>query len=427
MSKDDKPTKLEPRLRFPRFRNAAGWNVKRLGGQGDFLSSLTGKSGADFGTGDAVFIPYMNVFSNTFTDLHDLRAVNVGDGETQNTVARGDVFFTVSSETPEDAGMSSVLLGDIENCYLNSFCALFRFHEGRSPDPVFLGYALRSGVVRKHLARGAQGATRYNISKGVFRDVPLLLPEPAEQRKVAECLGSLDDLIAAETDALATLRRHKTGLMQQLFPRPGETRPRLRFPEFRDAGEWEKRKAGTLFKQRKEKGTPGLPIYSVTIDSGLVKRSSFDRNFYDIEDAAGNKKVRRGDIAYNMMRMWQGACGFAQEDCLVSPAYVVLKPGSDAHAPFFQYFFKLHSTLQILTAYSRGLTLDRLRLYFEDFVAMPLVVPSPAEQHRIADCLLSLDSLIASQGSKLAELRRHKRGLMQQLFPVPNLQPGEAP
>lgn len=420
MSKDDEQDGVVPGLRFPEFREADSWDVGRLDSHGDFLSSLTGKTAADFDNGQAFFIPYMNVFSNTFTDTENLRSVDIGADETQNAVAKGDVFFTVSSETPEDAGMASVLLHDIDNCFLNSFCALFRLHDGEALDPVFLGYLLRSGIVRKHLARGAQGATRYNISKGTFRSVPLLVPDPAEQRKIAACLGSLDDWIAAEARALAALRRHKTGLMQQLFPRPGETRPRLRFPEFQSAGAWQRRKAGTLFKQRKEKGTPGLPIYSVTIDSGMVKRSTFDRNFYDIEDAAGNKKVRRGDVAYNMMRMWQGACGFAPEDCLVSPAYVVLKPTGDVFAPFFQHFFKLHSTLQILFAYSRGLTLDRLRLYYEDFAAMPLVVPEPAEQRRIATCLASLDTRLAAHANKLAALRLHKRGLMQQLFPAPS-------
>ena len=167
----------------------------------------------------------MNVFSNPFVDTNDLRAVNISDNESQNAIAKGDVFFTVSSETPEEAGMSSVLLEEIGNCYLNSFCALFRFDEGKSPDPVFLGYLLRSASVREHLSRGAQGATRYNISRATFRSLPILIPSGPEQRKIANCLCPLDDLIAAEDRELASLREHKRGLMQQLFPSvEGESR-----------------------------------------------------------------------------------------------------------------------------------------------------------------------------------------------------------
>ena len=146
------------------------------------------------------------------------RSVNVADDETQSAVAKGDVFFTVSSETPEEAGMSSVLLEDIGNCYLNSFCALFRFAGGKSPDPVFLGYLLRSATAREHLSRGAQGATRYNISRVTFRSLPMLIPSGPEQQRIAHCLRPLDDLIKAEGGKLDGLRKHKHGLMQQLVP-----------------------------------------------------------------------------------------------------------------------------------------------------------------------------------------------------------------
>ena len=261
---------------------------------------------------------------------------------------------------------------------------------------------------------------RYYISQ--YQNLEIELPSPSEQQRIADCLSSLDGLIAAEGRMLEALKAHKKGLMQQLFPQPGQTQPRLRFPEFLDKGEWTLKKAGELFAQRKGKGETGLPLYSVTINAGMVLRSSFDRNFYDIEDASGNKKACNGDIAYNMMRMWQGACGVAPEDCLVSPAYVVLKPKKGVYPDFFQVLFKLHGVIQLLTAYSRGLTKDRLRLYFDDFTAVPLTVPGYDEQKRIADCLSALDTRITAQAAKIETLKQHKRGLMQQLFPAPEEQ-----
>lgn len=174
---------------------------------------------------------------------------------------------------------------------------------------------------------------------------------------------------------------------------------------------------GDLFTNRKEVGEDGLPIYSVTVNDGMVPRASFDRDFYDIADSASNRKACKGDIAYNMMRMWQGAQGVAPVDCMVSPAYVVLEPRKDASAEFFAYFFKLPQSLELLTATSRGLTKDRLRLYFDDFARMRLCAPEHDEQSRIAACLASVDELISAESQKLDALKAYKKGLMQQLFP----------
>jgi type I restriction enzyme S subunit len=255
------------------------------------------------------------------------------------------------------------------------------------------------------------------ISNDDLMQMPMPAPSPKEQQKIADCLGSLDDLIEAEVRALEALRQHKQGLVQQLFPLPGETAPRLRFPEFRDKGEWEERTAGSLFANRINKGEEGLPIYSVTMHDGMVRRDSLDRNYYDIEEAAGNKKACKNDIAYNMMRMWQGALGVAPEDCLVSPAYIVLTPQKRVVSRFFEYLFKLPTSMLLLTSYSRGLTKDRLRLYYDDFGRIPLRYPSELEQQRIVDCLSSLDIRIAGEVRKLEMLKQHKQGLLQQLFP----------
>jgi len=193
--------------------------------------------------------------------------------------------------------------------------------------------------------------------------------------------------------------------------------PKLRFPEFRDAAGWEERNGGELFANRAEPGEAGIPIYSVTMNNGMVKRSSLERVVDDIAEPEGNKRARKDDIAYNMMRMWQGALGVASEDCMVSPAYVVLSPMDGVCSDFFAYLFKLPQSLHLLTSHSRGLTKDRLRLYYADFTHVPLVVPAFAEQRRIAVCLTSLDGLIAAHHRKLEAQRAHKKGLLQQLFP----------
>lgn len=193
--------------------------------------------------------------------------------------------------------------------------------------------------------------------------------------------------------------------------------PKLRFPEFRDAGEWPLKLAGELFHNRIERGAEDLPIYSVTTDSGMVKRSSLDRKIDDLKNFEGNKKVCKSDIAYNMMRMWQGAFGIAPEDCMVSPAYVVLEPQKGVSSDFFGQVLKTPQSLRRLTSQSHGLTEDRLRLYYKDFAQIPLVFPIPEEQEKVADFLTSLDELISVQSRKIEALKTYKCSLMQQLFP----------
>jgi type I restriction enzyme S subunit len=193
--------------------------------------------------------------------------------------------------------------------------------------------------------------------------------------------------------------------------------PRLRFPEFRDAPAWEVKYGDDLFDDRAEDGRDQLPIYSVTMDDGVVPRSSLGRKVDDISDTAGNKRAHRGDIVYNMMRVWQGASGVAPEECMVSPAYVVLAPHQDVRPEFYGYFFKLDSSLRLFTSHARGANKDRLRLYYDSFAKTPLPHPSLAEQQKIAECLTSLDECIAAQGKKVDALAAHKKALMQQLFP----------
>lgn len=399
----DKPLHLVPKLRFPEFRGAAGWETKILGAQGSFLSSLTGKTAKDFDTGDATFIPYMNVFSNAFTNTTGLHSVNVADNESQSAVVKGDVFFTVSSETPEEAGMSSVLLEEIGNCYLNSFCALFRFDEGKSPNPAFLGYLLRSAPTRKHLSREAQGATRYNISRAAFRSLPILIPSGPEQQQIADCLGSLDDLIAAEGRKLEALRQHKKGLMQQLFPQPGETVPRLRFPEFRKMLGWELKQLSNVVDYEQ----PGKYI---------VEDTNYQNAGTPVLTA--NKSFVLGHTA--------------ETDGIYQTVPVIIFDDFTTDSKYVDFPFKVKSSaIKILTASHE----DELRLVYElmsrikfdstqhkryfisqyQYLAIPL--PGKSEQQRITDCLGSLDDLIAAQGRKIEALRQHKQGLMQQLFP----------
>lgn len=428
MKKDGKPT-VTPRLRFPEFRKKAGWNAEPMERLYSFIrNNSLSRDKLNYDRGVVKNIHYGDIHTK-FQTLFDITKESVpyiNDTEplppldSEDHCVEGDLIFADASEDTNDVGKS------IEIVNLNGERLLSGQHTilaRRIDERLILGFGghlFRSGHIRSQIMKEAQGTKVYAISATRLGNIEVAFPvDQNEQRKIADCLTSLDAVVAAQGRKVGLLAAHKKGLMQQLFPREGEALPRLRFPEFCDEGEWEERKAGTLFANRVNKGEEGLPIYSVTMHDGMARRDSFDRNYYDIEEAAGNKKACKNDIAYNMMRMWQGALGVAPEDCLVSPAYIVLTPEKDVVSRFFEYLFKLPASLLSLTAHSRGLTKDRLRLYYDDFARISLRCPSKAEQQRIAACLSALDARLAAEAAKLATLKIHKKGLMQQLFPSP--------
>lgn len=190
--------------------------------------------------------------------------------------------------------------------------------------------------------------------------------------------------------------------------------PKLRFPEFKDP--WKPGHAGDAFRNSRAKGAAGLPIYSVTMDRGLVRRDSLDRHMAADAADGQNLRAQRGDVVYNMMRMWQGAVGLAHEECMVSPAYVVLSPKKHTSSQFFDQWFKAKRMLYLLGAYSHGITSDRLRLYADDFARIPLHLPILPEQQKIAAFLGAVDAKLAALAAKQAALLRFKAGLMQKLF-----------
>ena len=406
---------LVPKVRFPEFQDAEGWKETHLGELCQRIMDGTHFSPKSK-SGPRPYLTSKNIRDGRL-DLSDLCYISEDEHREiykRCPVKKGDVLLTKDGANTGNCALNNL---DFEFSLLSSVAVLRG--DTAKVSQQFLFQTIVSDRTR-HLiedSMSGQAITRITLEKLGKYVVPV--PSVVEQQKIAECLSSVDELMAAQSRKVDALKTHKKGLMQQLFPREGETQPRLRFPEFQNAGEWEERKAGSLFTNRITKGEQGLPIYSVTMHDGMIRRDSLDRNFYDIEEAAGNKKVCRNDIAYNMMRMWQGALGVAPEDCLVSPAYIVLAPAKGTDPDFFQYMFKLPTTLLLLTAYSRGLTKDRLRLYFDDFARIPLPCPSFGEQQRIADCLSSLDDLIAAQNQKLNALKTHKKALMQQLFPSP--------
>ncbi len=248
------------------------------------------------------------------------------------------------------------------------------------------------------------------ITNTTFLSGSLPLPtQPAEQQKIAECLSSVDELMAAQTRKVDALKTHKKGLMQQLFPREGETQPRLRFPEFEECGSWDEKALGELSTTTigefviKTKQHPDAPY-------PVFNGGRSHTGFYEQFNNEGNKiliSARGANAGYvNIIkrRYWAG-----------NSCYSVSLNDPNDSLDFVYWFMKKNERTFTdnqhaanIPAVSKG--------HVEGFKIM---LPSAEEQQRIAECLSSLDTLITAETQKHEALKTHKKGLMQQLFPSP--------
>lgn len=200
-----------PKIRFKGF--SGGWEENTLGEIGETYSGLSGKTKEDFGHGKANFVTYMNVFSNSVTSKLLVEPIEVD--KKQNEVRFGDVFFTTSSETPEEVGMSSVWMGEVGNVYLNSFC--FGYRPKQKFDNYYLASTLRSSSFRQQIILLAQGISRYNISKNKAMDILLLVPKFEEQIKIGNLFKHLDTLLSQHQAQLKKLNNIKQACLAKMF------------------------------------------------------------------------------------------------------------------------------------------------------------------------------------------------------------------
>ena len=207
-----------PAIRFVEYRE--DYARTTLGKIGNTYNGLTGKSAEDFGQGSP-YITYKSIFDNSRVDISRVEYVQISDIEQhnkkQNKVARGDIFFTTSSETPEEVGMTSVLLDNIEDCYLNSFCFGYRVYSQEQYLPEYLRFYLRSSIIRKKLFVLAQGSTRFNLSKNEVMRIGINMPKAIEQRKIARFLSLLEERITTQNKIIEKLETLIKGIVEKTF------------------------------------------------------------------------------------------------------------------------------------------------------------------------------------------------------------------
>ncbi len=291
----------------------------------------------------------------------------------------------------------------------------------------FYKHYFKTDLFIRHLNKNLEGIRDGKmVSYKQFSEILLPNPNPKEQRKIADLLSSVDVLIAKQIEKLNALKDHKKGLMQNLFPQDGQSVPKFRFKNFTSNEEWSTCKLGdiTTVVSKRNKNGDVLPIYSINNKRGFIPQSEQFENLdsnkrgYDI---TSYKIIESKTFAYNPARIDVGSIGYSGElnKIIVSSLYVCFKLDESVESEFLLQFFNTRQFNQAVKNNVEGGI--RSYLFYENFSKIEIKLPrNKKEQLKIAMCLLDTDILIENQLNKIEQLKSHKKGLIQQLFPQPN-------
>ncbi|WP_042919816.1 restriction endonuclease subunit S [Stutzerimonas kunmingensis] len=419
---DENKQALVPKLRFPEYREAEGWKyipLNRLAIRAkqknrDQKIDRVLTNSAEFGVVDQ-------------RDFFDKDIATQGKLEGYFVAERGTYVYNprISSTAP----VGPISKNKIGTGVMSPLYTVFKFKDDRND---FYEHFFKTTGWHTYMRQASSTGARHDrmaISSDDFMAMPLPVSSQHEQQKIADCLSSLDEMIAAQGRKVSALKIHKKGLMQQLFPRKGETQPRLRFPEFHNADEWESVPLGRLLVRSPDYGVnaPAAPFSDLLPKYLRITDISEDGQYLsekmvsvDMKPTAVNY-LDEGDIVLARTGASVGkSYRYRKEDGrLVFAGFLIrVKPAQDKLLPAYLVNFlttDVYWGWVAITSTRSG----QPGINSTEYSSLPIPLPQGdlSEQRRIADCLTSLDILISAHMQKLEFLKTHKEGLMQQLFP----------
>lgn len=408
---------MVPRLRFPEFRGAQGWNTAPLEQIADRVSTKNAggeiarvlTNSAEYGVLDQ-------------RDYFDREIASTGNIDGYYVVDRGDYVYNPRTSTIAPVGPIS--RNNLGKGVMSPLYTVFRF-AAKNTD--FYEHYFKSTGWHAYLRSASSTGARHDrmsITTGSFMRMPVPTPSALEQRRIAGCLTSLDEVIAAQGRKVEALKIYKRGLMQQLFPREGESLPRLRFPEFRNAPEWHEMRlnslgelvSGLTYSPNDVRDSGLLVLRSSNVQNGEI---ALDDNVYVTPSIKGANLARPNDI---LICVRNGSKALIGKSALIPEGMAPCTHGAfmtvfRASAPHFAFQLMQSASFQKQVAADLGATINSIN--GAQLLRYRFVVPEPDEQERVAEFLSSLSSWIAAEVKKLTGLKAHRKGLMQQLFPTP--------
>ncbi len=414
-TRDEATPPKVPKLRFLEFRGTESWRKLKLGSAAFFYNGRAYKQEELLERGKYKVLRVGNFFTNNNWYYSDLEL------EDEKYCEEGDLLYAWS------ASFGPRVWREGKTIY---HYHIWKVVQRGGVDKAFLFITLEYQTERMK-ARSANGLGLLHITKGTIESWEACFPNVSEQQKIAECLSSVDELMAAQARKVDALKTHKKGLMQQLFPREGETQPRLRFLEFQNAGEWREEKLINLSSEPLSNGVFNDPKkvgsgYKLINVSDMYIETTIDESRLTLlelspSDFEANQAIT-GDIFFTRSSLVKS--GIAVSNIYLGSSNNVtydghlirFRPSTSKVIPLFaHYLFKTEPIRAQLIA--RGKTATMTTIGQADVASVTLFYPGKDEQQRIAGCLSSLDALVAAETRKLEALKTHKKGLMQQLFP----------
>lgn len=401
--KDEPKASQVPKLRFPAFRGAEGWKTTILAELSEVLRGGSPRPIDGFLTAAMDGLNWLkigDVDKEAKYVTHTAEKVRHEALSKTRVVSPGDLILSNSMSF----GRPYIL--QIKTCIHDGWIAITDIDEQADRD--FLYYLILAPSSQSYFVDNAAGSGVQNLNADIIKALPISIPSGAEQRAIANCLGSVDEGIAMQARKVDELKIHKKGLMQQLFPCEGEAKPRLRFPEFKNGEEWKPKTLGDACGMQ-----AGKFVASVDIDEQDAGESF---PCYGGNGLRGFTKTHTHDGVYPLIGRQGALCGnvklavgkfHATEHAVVATT----KRGIDSI--WLYYLLDFLNLNRFATGQAQpGLSVDVLEL-------VPVTIPNDqVEQQRIAWSLSTLDTLINAEMQKLGALKSHKRGLMQQLFPL---------
>lgn len=420
---NEKPTPaLVPKLRFPEFRDAGGWTEKPIKAAAE-INPANGGLPESF-----VYIDLESVDAGELKAKERISRVGA-PSRAQRLVEHGDIIYQVVR--PYQRNNLLCEFDDNEIYVASTGYAQLRAKGSNR----FLYQSIHTDSFVGRVIAKCTGSNYPAINSSDLAEIHLPIPPTlAEQQKIAECLSSVDELMAAQTRKVDALKTHKKGLMQQLFPREGETQPRLRFPEFKNAGEWKLRPLGELVELQSgfafSSSNFGREGRKLVTPKNFTKHGhgNFDESVskYTTEDVPERFVCEPGDLLVLLTDLTPtcellGKPLLLEEKdgtVLLNQRVARVEPSaSKLEALFLKYVCLSETYSQRIIKTATGSTVKHSSN--KVLQEMPLFHPALPEQQCIASCLSSLDALITAETQKLEALKTHKKGLMQQLFPSP--------
>jgi type I restriction enzyme S subunit len=414
-----------PELRFPEF--SGDWQVKTLGECFEMLQNntlsraeLNDKCGdyQNVHYGD-VLIKYGSILDLSKEQLPYINNNNVAEKYEKSLLKDGDVIIADTAED-ETVGKCTEIINVGEKKIISGLHTI-PIRPTIDFAKCFIGLYFNSNVWHSQLLRIMQGTKVSSISKSQLKNISVCFPTLSEQRKIAACLSSLDNLIAQTRKKVDLLKQHKKGLMQKLFPRSGCNVPELRFPEF--SGDWQVKPLGFFLNEHKLKSTGKEVVYSVSVSKGLVNQIEHLGRSFAAADTSKYNLVKPYDIVYTKSPTGSFPYGIVKqsqvkENVIVSPLYGVFSPTNKYIGYIIHcYFESIIRTNNYLASLIKKGARNTIQITNNTFLSKNVLFPTEeGEQRKIADCLSSIDKAIEETENKVRLLEQHKKGLMQRMF-----------